>query len=109
MFDVDGTTIKVIQGDTGDLALTMGNYVFEEGDTVYMTVKKDIKETGFMFQKVVTEFEENVAKFHFDYEDTYIPAGKYTYDIQCSLADGRIDTVIRPSVFFVIGGVTDEK
>ena len=109
MFVIDGTTIKVVQGDTGEFELVLDNYTFVEGDKVYMTVKKKPKDVGIVFQKVVTDFSENKAKFKLEYEDTNLEQGKYYYDIQCSLADGRIDTVITPSVFFVMEGITDVK
>lgn len=109
MFTIDGTTMKVIQGDTGEFELTLDNYTFVEGDKVYMTVKKNLKDVHVIFQKVVTEFPMNKAKIKLEYEDTNLEQGKYYYDIQCSLADGRIDTVIPPSVFFVMEGITDVK
>lgn len=108
MFMIEGTTMKVIQGDTGEFELTLDNYEFQEGDKVYMTVKRKPKDTEIVFQKTITEFSINVAKIKLEYEDTNLEQGKYYYDIQCSLADGRIDTVIPPSVFFVMEGITDE-
>lgn len=101
--------MKVIQGDTGEFELTLDNYEFQDGDVVYMTVKKNAKDTKIVFQKIVTEFSLNKAKIKLEHEDTNLDQGKYFYDIQCSLADGRIDTVIPPSPFFVLEGVTDEK
>lgn len=109
MFMIDGTTIKVIQGDTGEFELVLDNYTFVEGDKVYMTVKRKQKDQAVVFQKVITDFCENKAKIKLEYEDTNLDQGRYYYDIQCSLADGRIDTVIPPSVFFVMEGITDVK
>lgn len=109
MFIISGSTMKVIQGDTGEFELTLDNYEFVEGDKVYMTVKKNLKDVDIVFQKVVTSFSGNRAKFKLEYEDTNLDQGKYYYDIQCSLADGRIDTVIPPSPFLVLEGITDDK
>lgn len=109
MFAIDGTTITVIQGDTGEFELVLDNYTFVEGDIVYMTVKKKMKDEAVVFQKVITDFSENTAKIRLEYEDTNLEQGRYYYDIQCSLADGRIDTVIPPSIFFVMEGITDVK
>jgi len=109
MFVIDGTTIKIIQGDTAEFELVLDNYTFVEGDIVYMTVKKKMKDEAVVFQKTVTDFSENRAIIRLEYEDTNLEQGRYYYDIQCSLADGRIDTVITPSVFFVMEGITDVK
>lgn len=109
MFVIEGSMMKVIQGDTGEFELTLDNYEFVEGDKVYMTVKKNPKDVGTVFQKVVTTFSGNKAKIKLEHEDTNLEQGKYFYDIQCSLLDGRIDTVIPPSPFFVLEGITDVK
>lgn len=109
MFMIDGSMMKVIQGDTGEFELTLDNYTFVEGDKVYMTVKKNQKDVEVVFQKVVTTFSANRAKIKLEHEDTNLPQGKYWYDIQCSLLDGRIDTVIPPSPFVVLEGITDVK
>lgn len=109
MFEINGTLITVIKGDTGEFDLKLSNYSFVEGDVVYMTVKKDLKDSKYVMQKVITNFKDNIATIKLNYEDTAIPEGKYIYDIQCSLVDGRVDTVISPSIFIVLGGVTDDR
>lgn len=100
--------IEVIAGDTGLLNLSIDNYIFVDGDIVYFTVKKNINDTVYKFQKIVKEFEDNVAIIKISSEDTNLEAGEYLYDIQLSLTDGRVDTVIPPTLFEVIGGVTND-
>ena len=100
--------IEVIAGDTGILNLSIDNYTFVDGDIVYFTVKKDINDTNYKFQKVVKEFEDNVAIIKLSSKDTNLEAGEYLYDIQLSLKDGRVDTVVSPTLFEVVNGVTND-
>lgn len=98
--------ITVIQGDTGILDLSLDNYQLKEGDKVYFTVKEEYDGERLIF-KEVTKFVDGKAKFIFSAEDTNLEARTYKYDVQCNLADGRVDTVIKPTEFKVLGGVTD--
>lgn len=98
--------ITVIQGDTGILDLSLQNYQLKEGDKVYFTVKKDFTTKSLIF-KEVTKFTDGKAKFMFNTKDTTLAIGMYFYDVQCNLADGRVDTIIRPTKFQVLGGITD--
>ena len=99
--------IKVIQGDTGILELALEGYELKEGDKVYFTVKKDYTSGKALIFKEVTKFEDGKAKIILNSDDTNLGAGTYLYDVQCNLADGRVDTVIVPTKFTVLGGVTD--
>lgn len=109
MFTVNAfdNRIKVIQGDTGILDLSLDNYQLKDGDKVYFTVKKDYTSEEASIFKEVTEFQDGKAKFIFTAEDTNLKVGTYLYDVQCNLADGRVDTVITASKFQVQGGITD--
>jgi len=102
----DKNRITVIQGDTGILDLALDNYQLKEGDKVYFTVKEGYDGERLIF-KEVTEFTDGKAKFIFTAEDTNLEAGTYKYDVQCNLADGRVDTVIKPTEFKILGGITD--
>ena len=100
--------IKVIQGDTGILDLSLDNHKLKDGDKVYFTVKKDYAAEEVLIFKEVTKFTtDGKAKFIFTAEDTNLAIGLYLYDVQCNLADGRVDTVITASKFQVLGGITD--
>lgn len=109
MFTIEDNYMTVVKGDTAIFNLEIENYKLEYGDIVYFTVKESIddKEPP-VIRKVVNEFEDGIAKFSLTSDDTNIETGKYYYDIQVSLLDGRVDTVITPSRFKVIGGVTSE-
>ena len=99
--------IKVIQGDTGIVDLSLDNYNLKDGDKAYFTVKKDYTTQETLIFKEVTKFVDGKAKFIFTKEDTNLAIGLYLYDVQCNLADGRVDTVITASKFQVLGGITD--
>lgn len=99
--------IKVIQGDTGILDLSLESYELKDGDKAYFTVKKDYAVKEALIFKEVTKFTDGKAKFIFTAEDTNLAVGTYLYDVQCNLADGRVDTVITASKFQVLGGITD--
>ena len=106
MFTIENNRIRVIQGDTGIIELELDNHSLIEGDVVYFTVKEDYG-TEVLILKEITEFENGKAKIVLTSEDTSLKQGTYKYDIQCNLADGRVDTVISPSIFQVLGGITD--
>lgn len=99
--------IKVIQGDTGILDLSLDNHQLKDGDKAYFTVKRDYAAEEALIFKEVTKFIDGKAKFIFTAEDTNLAIGMYLYDVQCNLADGRVDTVITASKFQVLGGITD--
>ena len=83
MFEIlNSNHMRIVQGDTAIFNLNISDYNFVEGDVVYFTVKKSIKDKEYALQKVVTEFNENTAKFKLNKEDTNIKAGNYIYDIQ---------------------------
>jgi hypothetical protein len=100
--------IKLTQGDTAFLDITITNYDPVEGDILYFTVKKDITSMENTIQKKITEFDSNVAKVVLNTLDTSIDIDTYIYDIQLSLADGRVNTVILPTAFEIIPGVTHD-
>lgn len=98
--------IKVIQGDTGILDLSLDNYEFKDGDKAYFTVKKDYDSQETLIFKEVSAFSDGKAKFIFSKDDTNLEVGTYLYDVQCNLVDGRVDTVVTASKFQVLGGIT---
>lgn len=107
MFKIsDGNKMSIVQGDTATFTISVDNYTFVEGDKAYFTVRKDTKDSPVEIQKVITEFNVHHFIIHLDKESTNIPVGTYLYDIQLNLADGRVDTIVLPTKFTVLGGVT---
>ena len=100
--------MRVVQGDTASFNISVDNYSFVEGDKVYFTVKKDMQDSKYVIQKIANSFEDNIVKFNLNPSDTNIDIGDYIYDIQVSLINGVVDTIVLPSKFEVIGGVTHD-
>ena len=108
MFYLEGNEINITRGDTALIDFTLDNHEFVDGDAVYFSVKRSTKDTSYIINKEITNFNGNTATIELLSDDTRIPKGKYWYDIQCSLADGRIDTVINKERFIVLEDVNNE-
>lgn len=110
MFNVYGTTISGICGDTATIDFALTNYVYEAGDVVYLSVKRKSGDTAYILQKVITPaVGTSEVVFCFEHEDTNdIAPGSYVYDVQVSLASGGVQTPIGPGNFILTGGVTHE-
>lgn len=109
MFLIDNRRrMKIVKGDTAIFNIGINDYNFVEGDKVYFTVKKSVDDTENAIQKVVTSFDGNQAKIFLCKEDTNIEAGEYLYDVQCSLSNGIVDTIVLPTKFKVLGGITHD-
>lgn len=98
----------MIQGDSGVIELALDNYILKTGDKVYFTVKKSY-DSEVILQKIVEEFEANgVAKIRLEPKDTKeLELNTYLYDIQLSLADGTVDTVVLNKIQ-IVGGITND-
>lgn len=109
MFTIDyRRRMKIIKGDTAVFDINLKNYEFVDGDKVYFTVKTSVDDTDKIIQKVITSFDGSRARIFLSKEDTNVEEGVYLYDIQCSLANGIVDTIVPPTKFEVIGGVTHD-
>lgn len=105
--------IEITRGDSGLLSLKCTNgeeSYLDDGDILYLTVKKDIYTEKVIFQKVVTEFVDKTALIEICSDDTKnLKYGLYKYDIQLNKISGEIKTLIVPSDFVVSGEVTNEQ
>ena len=108
MFYLEGNEINITRGDTALIDFTLDNHEFVDGDVVYFSVKRSTKDTSYIINKEITNFNGNTATIELLSDDTRIPKGKYWYDIQCSLADGRVDTVVNKERFIVLEDVNGE-
>jgi hypothetical protein len=104
-FNKDTKMISIIAKDTGAFVITLDNYLFATGDKVYFTVNTELEKPEPILQKVVTDFKDYSAVVELTTEDTNIAPGTYLYDVEVNTADGRVDTVIGPAKFKVLGGV----
>jgi len=104
-YDKDTGAMSIIAKDTGDFAVAIDNYLLAEGDKVYFTVNTELENPNPIIQKVVDNFTNYKAIIHLDSKDTDIALGTYYYDVEVNTADGRVDTIIGPFKFKVMGGV----
>ena len=104
-FDKDTNAFSIVAKDTGDIVISFDNYLLDEGDIVYFTVNDGLEKTNPRIQKVINEFVDNKAIIRLTTTDTNIPVGNYYYDVEVNTADGRVDTVLGPAKFKVLGGV----
>lgn len=105
-FNDETNTIAIVAKDTGDFVITLSNYELDSGDVVYFTVNDKIEDDNPKIQKVVTRFDDHRVLIRLSSSDTDIPVGNYYYDVQVNAADGRVDTVLGPFRFKVLGGIT---
>lgn len=105
IFDKETKAMSIIAKDTGDFVISIGNYLLADGDRVYFTVNSELEKPEPLIQKVVDTFIDNKAVIRLTTEDTDIPVGNYYYDVEVNTADGRVDTIMGPSKFKVMGGV----
>lgn len=108
IIDTDGQ-ITMIRGDTVEFDIVVqqldaqGNiteYTLEEGDVLTFTVKKNTKTKESLIQKQgvhITILPEDTQDL--DYKT-------YKYDVQLTMADGKVDTIIPPSNFVIKDEVT---
>lgn len=106
MYRVIVNNIYITRGDTDRLPLriidTDHEYVPTDKDKVRFTLKKDITKSGYVLQK---EIQNNVLVLN--PEDTKgLDYGRYSYDVQITLEDGTVETIIPPHVFKVMEEVT---
>jgi hypothetical protein len=105
IFDKETKAMSIIAKDTGDFVVSIGNYLLADGDKAYFTVNRELEKPEPLIQKVVDTFIDNKAVIRLSTEDTDIPVGNYYYDVEVNTADGRVDTIMGPSKFKVMGGV----
>lgn len=100
-----GNDVFVTRGDTLDLHVSLvdadGNdYELADGDELTLTVKSDTTSD----EALITKHGQDVT---IEPQDTSgLAYGRYRYDVQLTLADGRVCTVVRPSAFVVGEEVT---
>lgn len=104
-YNAETQTISMISKDTGDFVVVVDNYLLDEGDVVYFTVNSALELEKPLISKEVKSFVDNKARFHLTAADTALAPGNYYYDIQINTADGRVDTVLGPAKFKIMGGV----
>lgn len=104
--DNDTNTMTIVKKDTASFNVALDNYSLMDGDKVTFTIATEVEQEKPLKQIVVEDFYNGIATVMISSEDSNIEAGNYLYDIQINTADGRVDTIVGPAKFKVIGGVT---
>lgn len=111
---VRGTNLSMIRGDSESITISYDarnkeDILFEDGDTVYFTVKYSVRSETKVMQKIITQFDNGKAVIEILPEDTkHLPFRTFVYDIQLNRLDGTVTTIVPPSDFTVEGEVTYE-
>ena len=103
-------TIQLTRGDTARFSIgrivktvTKTNHTATAEDTVTMTIEK----TGLEGAPCVLIIVPGGEVLHIKPEDTKaMTFGKYVYDIQLTMADGDVYTIVPPSTFDLLKEVT---
>jgi hypothetical protein len=105
MFKIEGTKIYLTRGDSAEFNINIidadGNpYELQEGDLVEFTIKEDIYSSDALIYKTGTTIVIEPS------DTSRLRYGTYVYDVQVTLSDGTVDTIIPPSEFKVLSEVT---
>ena len=109
MLKVENNVISMTRGDTALLNVEITNdlgeiYELEEGDICELTVKKYTSSDNVLIKKNVVNGEIKISP-----DDTRnLDYGQYVYDVQVTMANGDVATVIPPSPFNVLEEVNFE-
>lgn len=104
MIKVSKGDISIVRGDTGPIHITVLNsdqteHTLENGDIITFTVRKDPL-SDIVIQKQgenITLLPEDTAELEF---------GQYCYDVQYTMANGTVDTIIPMKNFIILEEVT---
>lgn len=110
----NGKDLSMIAGDSACLQIVLKKeglvLPFGEGDIVFLSIKKSLKDSDYILQKKSTDFnEDGIARIVLAAEDTRdLPPYKYLYDIQVNFANGDVKTIVGPNRFTLNAGVTHD-
>lgn len=100
--------ITLTKGDSAKLKLKLYDaqnklLTLKEGDTAVLTIKQNIDSDDVVLQLTIDDSQQ----FTFAPADTTeLECGQYCYDIQVTLNDSSVYTVIPPSRFIIAKGVS---
>lgn len=105
--------LSITRGDSAVFEIAATNEIdqtpllFEDGDTIYFTVKTSVHTEEIEIQKIIKVFESGIAIVRILPEDTkHMRFRKYVYDVQLTRSDGFVKTFIGPSEFEITAEVT---
>lgn len=94
--------ISLTRGDTARINISLDGYELQEGDKLLFTVKKTVNDAKECFQ-IITE--TNSIKINPTHTND-MSYGEYVYDVQLSMANGDIYTVVSPTKIKITEEVT---
>ena len=111
MYSINGTKIQLTRGDTlkVQISLTQGGepYTPQSGDSILFAVKSKLNapqpeyvDTNPLISKSVDT--ESMILTLVPNDTKQLSFGQYRYDIQVTLADGTVDTVINNALLEII-------
>jgi hypothetical protein len=103
--------IGLTRGDTARINVDIKSgantkYVCVTGDTLVFSVKSSLSDTSYVFQKTVTDFTDGVQIVISPTDTNTLSTGTYYYDVQLTLANGDVHTIVPPNKFEVLSEVT---
>ena len=107
MFKIDSDRLYITRGDTGRLTVSIrdqnGNkYTPSSDEIIVMTVKKSVGDESSLFSAQAKDCEIVITP---EYTKS-LAFGEYVYDVQITLSNGDINTIIPSNKFIVYGEVT---
>lgn len=108
----NNNTIYLTRGDTANIDINIfyedsaEPYVPQSTDVIKFSVKKDVNDSSYVFQKTAT-VSNGVATVNIVPSDTSgKDYGEYVYDVQLTQSDGSVYTVVPYSKFRLTEEVT---
>lgn len=104
---VTGTNLSMTRGDSESITVSADNRPFSGGDRIEMTVRKRPEAEDVEMYKLVENFDSGKAVIEIKPEDTAeMSFGTHYYDVQLTMADGTVTTIIKPSTLYLDKEVT---
>ena len=108
MLNITNSEIKLTRGDSATILVQIKDlngdiYNLEPGDKLLFTMKRNCNTTEIVIQKDIT----SDSIINITHDDTKnLDYGSYIFDVQCTLANGKVYTVIEPHLFIIENEVT---
>ena len=108
MLVITDNEVRLTRGDNADIQVIIKDlngdtYELQEGDKLLFTIKRNCKTEDIIIQKDITT-DQVISLMHTDTKD--LDYGAYVFDVQCTLANGFVYTVIEPHPFILEKEVT---
>ncbi|WP_305178742.1 hypothetical protein [Faecalibaculum rodentium] len=104
MLKVEGTTIRLTQGDSARIGITITTksgeaYVPATGDVIHFYLKQNIKAAQTTIDK---EVSTAVMQLELTADETKkLVPGQYVYDLELTKASGDVDTFINAAKLYI--------